>query len=53
LENTPPPPQGGKEISADAIWGENISRYHLREKILKGGEKKGENVKERGRKGKE
>jgi hypothetical protein len=34
LENTPPP------------WGGNISRWHLGEKIWKGKEKKGENVKE-------
>ncbi len=47
---TPPPPPGGK----------NISRAHLREKIRKVEEKKGQNVKykkergkEKGRKGKE
>jgi hypothetical protein len=38
LENTPP---GG---------GGNIGRCHLGEKICKGEEKKGENVKEKGRK---
>jgi hypothetical protein len=42
LEN-PPPPRGGK----------NISRCNLGEKIWKGEEKKGKNVKEKGRKGKE
>ncbi len=40
MENTPPP--RGK-ISADVIWG----------KKYKGEEKKGDNVKEKGRKGKE
>jgi hypothetical protein len=41
LENTPPP------------GGGNISRCHLGGKIWRGEEKKGENVKEKGRQGKE
>ncbi len=44
MENTPPPPRGGWEISADVIWGEEI---------WKGEEKKGEYIKEKGRNGKE
>jgi hypothetical protein len=43
LENNPPP-RGGKQISAHVMW---------RKKYEKGEEKKGENVKEKGRKGKE
>jgi hypothetical protein len=42
LENTPPPPREG-EISTDVIWG---TKY---EKVKR---KRGENVKENGRKGK-
>jgi hypothetical protein len=33
--------------------GRNISRFHSREKICKGEEKKGENARQKGRKGKE
>jgi hypothetical protein len=40
----PPPPWGGGEISADVIWGKKY------EKVKR---KRGENVKEKGRKGKE
>jgi hypothetical protein len=38
-----PPPLGGGEISADVIWGK---------KYEKAKRKKGENIKEKGRKGK-